>query len=397
MADTQYRLMYLEANSPGLCESSDTATYSDYIISNTAIFNEGKQGKDYGAVRESIRSIKSHQKHREESSWLTALVNDNFVIPSIVLGWTLQKYSCVRSRLVLATEGVSPQGIEALRKAGFSVRMVPPLDCNYMDRKKGRKESGRGIIGTHTRFHAWNYTQFQTMVYVDSDYMPLHNMDEVFYVFGAHKKRRTGGGKMKRDGGERRGHEIEMDDEGAGDFSSAVSSQDEGYIAATYCSRPGVAEPCFNAGILAFQPSTYGYEKIMETWSSLSDYGQCPNDQVLLWHLFADRGRWRPLPYSYNVRRMMYYPMKAYHFACCKYPKPWLMQRRPSWEEVLGAEGEKGKKDGVGGPLLEVEDILMLWWRRFYLAIDEFGLQRWWEQEAKKIDKRMEKSKSKEE
>lgn len=263
-------------------------------------------------------------------SWLTAMTNDDFVIGAVLNAYMIKRLSCENAMIALVSEGVSEAGKVALTKAGYEVKVVEPMDCNWMDRKKGRKERNLGIIGTHMRFHAWLYTKYKKLVYFDADIVPLTSIDEIF--------------------------DLDTD------------------FAAAYCGKPGVLDPCFNAGLLVFKPSEKDYKDIMSMWSSLSERG-CPNDQVLLWHHYADTGRWTPLPYAYNVRREIYHPMKVYHFACCLTPKAWRVMIPPSRTEVQNFKG----------PLSKPTDIITLWWKYFYNALDDFQLNDWWKNASKSI------------
>ena len=256
-------------------------------------------------------------------SWLTAMTNDDFVIGAVLNAYMIKHLSCEQKLIALVSNGVTESGRNALSKAGYEVKVVEPLDCNWMDRKKGRKEQNLGIIGTHMRFHAWNYTNFNRIIYFDADILPLTSIDELF--------------------------DLDTD------------------LAAAYCGKPGVLDPCFNAGLLVFKPSSKYYEEIMDMWSKLSDNG-CPNDQVLLWHYYADNGRWTPIPYAYNVRREIYHPLKVYHFACCLTPKAWRVLNPPTELQL----------DSFEGPIKEPMQMVLLWWKYFLRALDEFDLHSWW-------------------
>eukprot|EP00794_Sanderia_malayensis_P014941 gene14941-16482_t len=252
------------------------------------------------------------------------MINDDFVVGAVATAYLIQKLSCHKNMIALVSSGVSESGTVALKKAGYDVRLVEALDCNWMDRKKNRKERNIGIVGTHMRFVAWNFTEYHKIIYFDADIVPLTNVDNLF--------------------------EIDTD------------------FAAAYCGKPGLVDPCFNAGLLVFHPSQKDLSALMNMWSDLSETG-CPNDQVLLWHYYADTNRWKPLPYAYNVRRTMYHPMKLYHFACCVTPKPWRLKTPPSKTAI----------NDFNGPLLEPMDVVTLWWRYFYQAIEQYDLNEWWE------------------
>lgn len=272
------------------------------------------------------RCKSSHRTAGELSSysWLTAMINDDYAIGAVHAAYMIDRLSCVRNRIALVSDGVSAPARAALTAAGYKVKVVEALDCNWMDRRVGRTATHSGIPGTHMRFHAWNYTQFTRIIYFDADLLLLGNIDELF----------------------------DMDVE----------------LAASYCARPGIIDPCFNAGLLVFRPSERSSREIFQLWSQLSKSSSCPNDQVLLWHYYADRGRWTPLPYAYNVRRHLYHPMKVYHFACCLTPKPWRVNTAPSLEET----------HKLLGPLVDPWQMVTLWWKYFYRALDEFQLTDWY-------------------
>lgn len=264
------------------------------------------------------------QHVNKKTAWLTAMMNDNYAVGAVYLGYVLKKLSCHHKMIALVSNTVTEISQEALRKVGYEVKLVEPLDCNWMDRRKGWKPRNLGLPGTHMRFHAWNYTQYEKIVYLDPDIMPLTNIDELFTL--------------------------------------------KGELAAGYCARPGIIDPCFNAGLLMFEPSSKSYQEIMDMWSHLSKGKNCPNDQVLLWHYYADRGRWVPLPYAYNVRRYLYHPLKVYHFACCLTKKPWKVDNKPTRKETIDFKG----------PLTEPMHLVILWWRSFFEALDEYQLHDWY-------------------
>lgn len=262
-------------------------------------------------------------KPRSDWTWLTAMVNDDFAVPALVLGYSLQKFSCQKNMIALVSSDVSQGARNALGKVGWSIREVERLDCDWIEKQKGLPQLHSGYIGTHTRFHAWNYTEFSKIIYADPDYMPMTNIDDLFDV--------------------------------KGDFAAAT------------CSRPGVLDPCFNAGLLVFRPDAKDYKGIMDLWWTTTD-DHCPNDQVLLWHYYADAGRWTALPYSYNVRRITFRPMKAYHFACCIPPKPWSARCRPSRVET----------EQYDQPITKVERTAIVFWKNLYELLKVHDLDEWW-------------------
>ena len=275
---------------------------------------------------------KENTAPRGDVTWLTVAVNDEFVVPVLVLGHSIRTFSCQKNMIVFISEAVSASARRVLRSVGWDTRLVEEMDCNWMDAKVGGDRNsgffgrplGHRIKGTHTRFHAWNYTEFSKIIYVDADYMLMTNIDELFDIME--------------------------------DFAAVPSA------------RPGVLDPyCFNAGLLVFRPDSIFYQRIMKFWWETTEKDTCPTDQDILIEYFTDAGNWKQLPYAYNIRRIVFRPMKSFHFACCR-PKPWFAACRPNRKEVNKFEG----------PILSVDDVVIIFWKNFYELLRKYNLKDWW-------------------
>ena len=272
---------------------------------------------------------KGNAEPRSNVTWLTALVNDNLIVPSLVLGHSIRTFSCQKNMIALISERVSGTAAKALQRVGWETRVVDELDCNWMDAELGGQANmdlfkKQRIKGTHTRFHAWKFTNYSKIIYTDADYMLMTNIDELF--------------------------DIEDD------------------FAAVPCGRPGVIDPCFNGGLLVFKPDKKYFDEIMKLWFEITVKDTCPNDQDLLSFYFIDAGKWNKLPYAYNIRRIIYRPLKSFHFACCYPPKPWTAKCRPSREEAKLYKG----------PILTFDDIALLFWKNIYELLTKYKLEDWW-------------------
>ena len=269
---------------------------------------------------------------RSDVTWLTVVVNDPFIVPTLVLGHSIRTFSCQKNMIAFISKDVSEGSVRALQSVGWETRLVEEMDCNWLDAKTGSntnsgffgKPRGKRIRGTHTRFKAWNYTEFSKIIYVDADVMLMTNIDELFDI--------------------------------PNDF------------AATPCARPSTIDPCFNAGLMVFRPDSNHYQLIMKTWFKTAEEDTCIHDQDLLTIYFVDAGNWKVLPFAYNVRISLYRPMKTFHFACCRPPKPWSAQCRP---------GRKEAKD-FRGPVTSVDQMGLLFWKNFYELLVKYKLEEWW-------------------
>ena len=105
---------------------------------------------------------------RGNVTWLTTMVNDEFIVPALVLGYSIRKFSCQKNMIAFISADVSEGAVKALQSIGWETRLVEEMDCGRLDAKIGGdrnsgffgKPRGYRIRGTHTRFHAWNYTEY---------------------------------------------------------------------------------------------------------------------------------------------------------------------------------------------------------------------------------------------
>ena len=270
---------------------------------------------------------------RSDVTWLSVVVNDEFIVPALVLGHSIRTFSCHKNMIVFISEDVSEGAVKALQSIGWETQLVEEMDCNWLDLKLGGNRNsglfgrplGHRIKGTHTRFHAWKYTELSKIIYLDADYMMMTNIDELFDI---------------------------PDD-----------------FAAVPCARPGVLDTCFNAGLMVFRPDSNYYQDIMKLWKETTKKDTCPHDQALLSMYFMAAGNWKALPYAYNIRRIVFRPMKSFHFACCGHPpKPWSAKCRPSRKEA----------DDFKGPILTLDDMALVFWKNFFELLQKYKLEDWW-------------------
>ncbi|CAB3983953.1 glycogenin-1-like [Paramuricea clavata] len=262
---------------------------------------------------------------KKEYLWLVSLSTDNVLPGAVAVAHSIRRISCYTKIGAMVTSNLKNSTKSILQQVGYEIFEVESLDCNWMEKSMNIPPTNTGIPGTHTRFQAWTLVQFEKIAYVDIDYMPLTNIDEIFDL--------------------------------------------PGELSAVYCARPGVLDPCFNAGLAVFRPSMKTRADLMAKWKELTGIMGCVSDQVVMWYYFAFTERWNPLPYSYNVRRKLFYPMKAYHFAGYGVtPKPWDMKKPPTKKEAYD----------FPGPALHRDDMNILWWQLFYDALDQYNLHQWW-------------------
>jgi alpha-N-acetylglucosamine transferase len=230
------------------------------------------------------------------------------------MGHTLNTFSCVEKKLALIdVKFVSKSGQDQLKKIGFELIPIDTLNCE-MIAAKYHLDIGSEIPGTHNRFYGWNQTQYSKLIYVDPDMLVLSNIDELFATNAT--------------------------------FSAAL------------CSPPRARDNwCFNAGLLVITPSSTIFHEIVQSWiDAVRKEARCLDDQNFLFYFYSQTYGWEKLPFLYNVRWDIYYPMKVFHFAGVS--KPWRSDRV-----------------GANGVVLTVNDMHELWWHYYKQSLTTYKLE----------------------
>ncbi|KAL6058587.1 exostoses (multiple)-like 2 [Balamuthia mandrillaris] len=265
--------------------------------------------------------------------WVTATINDAYVIPAIALAHSIRKFSCLTDNLLaIISSEVSKEAREVLTKAGWTLLERPPLDCQH---EAAQPDSLLAQFpGEHMRFHVWNLTEYDRLVYLDCDIMLLDNIDELFRL-------------------PLQPHQIY-----AARFSPPADD-DKGSEMKTFV----------NSGLLVLRPSSQTTGELLADWRSMFRTKGCVADQPFLRKFFdqPERGL-RYLPYAYNVRRKAYHPMRLFHMASStKFEKLWLSHNKADRKTARDKPIENIPKDAAS-----------VWWFMFYDALDVHGLNEWW-------------------
>ncbi|KAF4964880.1 hypothetical protein FSARC_7225 [Fusarium sarcochroum] len=272
--------------------------------------------------------------------WATLVTNLDYLQGVLTLVYRLR---CVKSKyslLVLHTDSLSQAGRDILKHRGIRAQEVPRLSPTS---SQGYVDDPR-FEECWTKLVAFSLTEYSRIVLLDSDMLPLHNMDELM--------------------------DLELDPPSLSESQDAKSSK-RVFAACHACTcnplrkvhypkdwipddcsftsqhaNPGHAQTNgasvssglrkLNSGLLVINPSKGIFTNIVEQMEVAGSTYQFP-DQDLLADLFKDR--WVVLPYVYNALKTMREPnvhgpiwrdnrVKNVHYILS--PKPW---------EELGADG----------------------------------------------------------
>lgn len=228
-------------------------------------------------------------------AYVTLLINESYVPGALTLAYSLRKTGTKHKLAVLVdTTTVSPHSQTLTEKAFDEVikidgdKMFMPIDV--VAKKLGRPQ----LAVTLTKILIWQLTQYDHIIYLDADTIPLKSLDHLFEKYASQKP------------------------------TEVVSAPDIGW--------PDV----FNSGVMLIKPDT-------SVFTYLKDFSEAENssydgaDQGLLneaFHLQGTEGySWTRLPFIYNMTpstlyqsspatERFFYDIHVVHFVGSV--KPWL-------------------------------------------------------------------------
>ncbi|CAK9439268.1 uncharacterized protein LODBEIA_P34730 [Lodderomyces beijingensis] len=190
------------------------------------------------------------------SAYATLLVGESYVPGVLTLGSKLKQLKTKHKLVVLLdTESISSELRDLIATVYDEVIPVDTIEsplAKLQESLKGRDE----LSITYTKLLLWGLTQYDSVVYLDADVLPLQNFDEIFDKFTV------------------------AEDE-------IAASPDSGW--------PDI----FNSGVFKLKPSTTTQDKLIEFASKGGAESTFDGaDQGLLNEFFPT---WTRLPYLYNV------------------------------------------------------------------------------------------------
>lgn len=197
------------------------------------------------------------------SSYITLLTNESYLPGTLTLGMKLKRDHKTKHGLaiLLNTAAFSPKSIELIEEVYDDIIPIDDIEVfgpgNGLVHKLGREE----LSVTFNKLLLWNQTNYDSLLYIDSDALPLKNLD---HLFEKHKSMKS--------------HQV-------------AASPDSGW--------PDI----FNSGVLLLKPDA-------KTFAKLLDFSKSENstfdgaDQGLLNEFFnvsSGSSNWIRLPFLYNV------------------------------------------------------------------------------------------------
>lgn len=196
-------------------------------------------------------------------AYVTLLINDSYVPGALVLAHSLRKTGTKHKLVILVdTATVSPHSRALVEKAFDELikidddKMFMPVDV--VTKKLGRPQ----LAVTLTKILIWKLTQFDHIIYLDADTIPLKSLDHLFEKYSSQKP------------------------------TEIVSAPDIGW--------PDV----FNSGVMLIKPDPSVFSYLMK-FSETENLSYDGADQGLLNEVFHLQGTdgysWTRLPFIYNM------------------------------------------------------------------------------------------------
>ncbi|KAF4503556.1 galactinol synthase [Fusarium agapanthi] len=272
--------------------------------------------------------------------WAALVTNDDYLKGVLTLNYRLR---CVKSRyplLVLYTSTLSLTSVESLKRRSIATlqvpRLAPTVAKEYTDDPRFNE--------CWTKLIAFSLTDYSRIVLLDSDMLPLQNMDELMDL-DLDSTSVSASGDMSRSkrvfaachactcNPLRKPHYPPNWKPENCAFTSQHASPDVAQITGADIST-GLGK--LNSGLLVINPSKVVFDQIVTRMNEAGLDYQFP-DQDLLADLY--KGRWVALPYIYNALKTMRDPsvhgaiwrdekVKNVHYILS--PKPW---------DELGSDG----------------------------------------------------------
>ncbi|KAK9467220.1 Glycogenin-1 [Lipomyces arxii] len=237
-------------------------------------------------------------------AYFTLLLSDSYLPGCLALVEALRGTGTTKPVVVLALDQLAPESLAALESAFDS---VVPVSVINNPAPRNLISLGRPDLAlSFTKLALWSMTEYDRIVYLDADVLPLTNLDNLFSVPGV-----------------------------------LAAAPDAGW--------PDI----FNSGVMVLTPSKADFDGLYATAESTESFDG--GDQGLLNTYFADK--WTRLSFMYNVTPSAGYQyMPAYvHFASqikavhfTGLPKPWQLNR-PSGPTSTG----------------QYDDLLTKWWAAY--------------------------------
>lgn len=250
--------------------------------------------------------------------FVTLATTDGYALGALVLAQSIRQVGTTRKLIIMITKSLSDLIRKCLSEVFDEIVDVDELNSGDDEHLKLLNRPELGV--TFTKINCWLLTKYSKCVFLDSDFLILKSIDDLF--------------------------ERE-------EFSAA----------------PDAGWPdCFNSGLFVFRPSKQTFQQLM-LFASQQNSSFDGGDQGLLNSFFSSWSTQdisRHVPFTYNVTSNTFYSylpaitkfrneIRGIHFAGSL--KPWQLTYNPANEDLSGNLSSQNTIQ---------REFLLLWWRTMH-------------------------------
>ncbi len=120
--------------------------------------------------------VEVNQPTRKTKDAYVTLLYGGFLLGARVLGQSLRDTGTEKDFIALCTETVSEETKDVLKADGWMIRNINSIQNPYKD----SSTRGKYFFGVYSKLYVWNMTDYERIVYLDSDTLVLSNIDHMF-------------------------------------------------------------------------------------------------------------------------------------------------------------------------------------------------------------------------
>lgn len=129
----------------------------------------------FSSIHTTIRETAMVSKTVPKAAWVVVLTStNNYIKGAIALAQALRMTQSLYPLVVLYTSAVTKRAIQLLKDAGCHVRPINPIHPPGKTRYVFER-----FVETWTKLAVWNLEEYERVVLLDADMLPLQNMDEL--------------------------------------------------------------------------------------------------------------------------------------------------------------------------------------------------------------------------
>lgn len=110
-------------------------------------------------------------------AYLTMLGSNNYLLGTLALNYSLNSTNTQYPLIALVTENIDSEVRKILKMNNISYLEVPNIQ---LENKKGNKKEYRHWENTFSKLTIFGMTQFDKIIFLDSDMLVMDNIDELF-------------------------------------------------------------------------------------------------------------------------------------------------------------------------------------------------------------------------